>query len=130
MVYDGVHNMVSNMVGYSELDTDVKGGYQSEPFSNLPYQDLYNAHTISVIPIGEEDFIEYDYRKSVDSYKKYSDNVVLEIQQNQDHHDSYFLEQSKREEEDGTKLAFRLAKEAEESSKKNRIFWGKLMTLK
>lgn len=73
--------------------------------------------------------MDYDYRKTVDSYKKYSDEQIAHSLQNQ-HGEEYLYEQSKKDETIGSELAYRLAKESEEAEKKSSLFWSKLMTLK
>jgi hypothetical protein len=129
IVYDGVHEMPSYMGGYSELNSEKPNEFSSEPFSALSYQDLYTAHAIPVIPVSEKDYIEEDYRQSIDSYKKYSDNQVVKSHQNQKG-EEYLNDQHKKNETMGGELAYRLAKEVEESEKKSSLFWSKLMTLK
>jgi hypothetical protein len=129
IVYDGVHILPSCASGYSELNSEKPNEFSSEPFSSLSYQDLYTAHAIPVIPVSESDYIDYDYRKTVDSYKKYSDSQIAQSLQNQKG-EEYLYEQSKNDETIGSKLAYRLAKESEEVEKKSSLFWSKLMTLK
>lgn len=129
IVYDGVHVLPSCGNGYSELNSEKPNEFSSEPFSSLSYQDLYTAHAIPVIPVSETDYVEYDYRKSIDSYKKYSDEQITHSLQNQ-RGEEYLNEQSKKDEVIGSELAYRLAKETEEVKKKSSLFWSKLMTLK
>jgi hypothetical protein len=129
IIYDGVHELPSYAGGYSELNSEKPNEFTSDPFSSLSYQDLYTAHAIPVIPVSETDYVEHDYRKSIDSYKKYSDNQIAKSHQNQKG-EEYLNEQSKKDEIMGSELAYRLAKEVEESEKKNSLFWSKLMTLK
>jgi hypothetical protein len=129
IVYDGVHEMPSGLGGYSELNSEKPNEFSSEPFSPLSYQDLYTAHAIPVIPVSDSDYVEEDYRRSIDSYKKYSDNQVIKSHQNQKG-EEYLNDQYKKNETLGSELAYRLAKEAEETEKKRSLFWSKLMTLK
>lgn len=129
VVYDGVHVLQSCPSGYSELNSEKPNEFSSEPFSSLSYQDLYTAHAIPVIPVSETDYVDYDYRKSIDSYKKYSDENVSKSLQNQKG-EEYLYEQSKKDEIMGSELAYRLAKESEDAEKKSSLFWSKLMTLK
>jgi hypothetical protein len=129
VVYDGVHVLQSCSGGYSELNSEKPNEFSSELFSSLSYQDLYTAHAIQVIPISETDYVDYDYRKSIDSYKKYSDEHVSKSLQNQKG-EEYLYEQSKKDEIMGSELAYRLAKESEDAEKKSSLFWSKLMTLK
>ena len=129
IVYDGVHVLPSCASGYSELSSEKPNEFSSEPFSSLSYQDLYTAHAIPVIPVSETDYVEHDYRKSIDSYKKYSDEHVSKSLQNQKG-EEYLYEQTKKDETMGSELAYRLAKEAEDVEKKSSLFWSKLMTLK
>jgi len=129
VVYDGVHVLPSYGSGYSELNNEKPSEYSSEPFSTLAYQDVYMAHTVPVIPISETDYVEHDYRQSVDSYRKYSDTCVNDSYKNQ-YAEEYLREANKKEDGMGAELAYRLAKETEESEKRNALFWSKLMTLK
>lgn len=129
IVYDGVHVLPSCASGYSELNSEKPNEFSSEPFSSLSYQDLYTAHAIPVIPVSETDYVDHDYRKSIDSYKKYSDDHVAKSLQNQKG-EEYLNDQSKKDETMGSELAYRLAKEAENIERKSSLFWSKLMTLK
>jgi hypothetical protein len=129
IVYDGVHELHSCASGYSELNSEKPNEFNSEPFSSLSYQDLYTAHAIPVLPVSETDYVEQDYRKSIDSYKKYSDNQIEKSHKNQKG-EEYLYDQYKKDETMGSELAYKLAKEVEESERKNSLFWSKLMTLK
>tara|TARA_A100001015_G_C15042318_1_gene740595 strand:- start:2261 stop:3103 length:843 start_codon:yes stop_codon:yes gene_type:complete len=42
--------------GYNELVNDNIENYQANIFSNLPYEDLYKAHTETLIPVTQEDY--------------------------------------------------------------------------
>jgi len=130
IVYDGVHELPAYSSGYCDLNGDSKqDGYTSDIFSLLPYQDLYVAHTVPVIPVSETDYSEQPHFSSVDEYKKHSDEMVNHSLNNQ-LDSSYFTEKAKKEEIESSQLAYRLTKEVEESSKRNAIFWSRYNLLK
>ena len=129
IVYDGVHELPVHSSGYSELRGDDKeNGYTSDIFSLLPYQDLYAAHTIPVIPVSEKDFSEDEHFQSVDAYKKHSDALVNHSINNQQG-TAYFKEKEKKDNEESTHIAYLFAKEAEESARRNSLFWSKFNLL-
>ena len=130
IVYDGVHELPAYSSGYYDLNGGGKQeSYTSDIFSLLPYQDLYVAHTVPVIPVSEADYSEHEHFNTVDEYKKHSDEMVNHSLNNQ-LDSSYFTEKAKKEEVESSQLAYRLTKEVEESSKRNAIFWSKYNLLK
>lgn len=131
IVYDGVQELPVYSSGYFDLNdgNNKVDGYSSELFSDLPYQDLYVAHTIPIIPVSENDFSEQNHFQNIDEYKKHSDAVVKESFDNCLTSD-YFTEKTKKQEEASSQLAYRLAREVEESEKKNKKFWSNFNLLK
>jgi len=131
IVYDGVMELPVSSSGYYHLNDENKNkqdGYSSDLFSPLPYQDLYVAHNIPVIPVSEKDYSESDHIKNVDEYKKNSDALVKDAFDN--HYDFKYLEEKTRiSNDEGSQIAYRLAKETEESVKRNNIFWSKFNLL-
>jgi hypothetical protein len=102
--------------------------FNSDIFSNLKYQDLYEAHTNSVIPVSDEDFNLLQKFSTVDEYRAYrssqdikpiSGNQALQIINNKNMQD----------ENKSMSRAFELAKQSELAQKKNNDFWSNILCL-
>tara|TARA_B110000093_G_scaffold162704_1_gene184950 strand:- start:3063 stop:3986 length:924 start_codon:yes stop_codon:yes gene_type:complete len=112
----------------SELSTDSPQSFDSDLYSSLPYQDLQKAHCESVIPVTEEDFNntqKFRNMNEIMSYRNNQDTKPLSEQQAMD----YLSNREKSEEDKGTKRAYQLAKEMEESTKREEDFWRQMRLL-
>jgi len=118
----------NNSISASELSNDAPGTYDSGLFSGLGYQDLYKAHTETVIPVTEEDYEQKQKFGSVNefvSYRNSQNTVPLSEQQAL----QYLNQKNMKEEERAVRRAYELAKQTEQAKAKNQEFWSGLQLL-
>jgi hypothetical protein len=119
----------NNSISSSELSNDAPGTYDSGLFSGLGFQDLYKAHTETVIPVTEEDYEQKQKFGSVNEYMSYrinQDTKPLSEQQAE----QYLKQRNEKEEEKAIRRAYELAKQTEMAKQKNQEFWSGLQLLK
>lgn len=71
---------INEICAYSNkflINQDEVQNYNSDLFCNLPYQDLKQAHTETMIPITDDDYNNIIKFKNVDEYKQYRDRVIM-----------------------------------------------------
>ena len=129
VVEDIEETWTNNSISSSELSNDAPGTYDSGLFSGLGFQDLYKAHTETVIPVTDEDYEKKHKFNSVNefvSYRNGQDTKPLsEIQAQQ-----YLEQKNRREEELAVRRAYELAKQTELANQKNQEFWSGIQLLK
>lgn len=112
----------------AELSSDAPGTYDSGLFSGLGFQDVYKAHTETVIPVTEEDYEQKQKFRSVNEYQSYRNNQdtkpLSEVQAQQ-----YLNQRNEKEEEKAVRRAYELAKQTELAKQKNQEFWSGLQLL-
>lgn len=119
----------NNSMSATELSNDAPGTYDSGLFSGLGFQDLYKAHTETVIPVTEEDYEQKQKFGSVNEYMSYRNNQdtkPLSEQQAQ----QYLKQRNDKDEEKAIRRAYELAKQTELAKQKNQEFWSGLQLLK
>lgn len=115
----------------ADLDLNAPKHYNSDLFSSLSYQDVYQAHTETVIPVTDEDYENVRKFGSVDEYKRHRDvekrtmNPLNEMEAKQ-----FLSQKSQKEEEQSVRRAYELAKQAEMAKQKNQEFWSHIQLLK
>ncbi len=115
----------------AELDLNAPKHYNSDLFSPLAYQDLYQAHTESVIPITDEDYENIQKFGSVDEYRRHRDVEKRNMKPLSEIEAQQFLSQkSQKEEEQSVRRAYELAKQSEIAKQKNQDFWSQIQMLK
>jgi len=124
-VHKGIQDLHFNSAGASDLIGDTPESYGSDLFSNLQYEDLRKAHTETVVPVTIEDYNNTKKFKNVNDYKDYrnsqSTTPLSEIQARE-----YLNNKNKMEDKDTTERAYKLAKQLEESNKKQEQFWSSI----
>lgn len=125
IVRKGISEMKSN--NYSDLTNDRPQSYSSDVFSKLCYEDLKVAHTETVVPVTNEDYI---------NIKKY--NTINELQIDRsikikplsyDESTKYLDNNTEIESRLDMERAYKLAKLDESAKKINNNWWGKLKQL-
>jgi len=128
IVHKDINDIYVNNISSSNLIDDIPESYGSGLFSKLHYEDLYKAHTETVVPVTIEDYNNVKKFKSQDEYIKYrsSQNTtpLSELQAKE-----YLSKKNKIQDEESTFCAYKLAKQSEEVEKKQQIFWGDLMKI-
>jgi len=127
---NAIHDFYQNTtIRASALSGEAPKYYSSDLFSTLPYQDLRQAHTETVIPVTNDDFKnkqKFNTINEIQQYRQTQDTTPLsEIQARE-----YLTNKSKMEEKEGTKLAYDLAKQVEQSKEKNKAFWSNILNIK
>lgn len=118
----------ANTISASELSNDAPGTYDSGLFSGLGFQDLYKAHTETVIPVTEEDYEQKQKFNNVNefvSYRNSQDTKPLSEQQAK----QYLNQRNTKEEEKAVRRAYELAKQTEQAKLNNQEFWSGLQLL-
>jgi hypothetical protein len=115
--------------GASELTGTSTSTYDSGLFSGLQYQDLYKAHTETLIPVSQEDYEKKQKFKNINEFVSHRNGQDIkplsEIQALQ-----YLNQKNMKEEEMSTRRAYDLAKQTELSVKQSQEFWSGIQLLK
>jgi hypothetical protein len=119
----------TNSITASELSNDAPGTYDSGLFSGLGFQDLYKAHTETVIPVTEEDYEQKQKFGSLNEYMNYRNNQDTKPLSEQQA-EQYLKQRNEKEEEKAIRRAYELAKQTEMAKQKNQEFWSGLQLLK
>ena len=126
-IYDGIHDMQTTFSG--TLLGDGEGdSYTSTMFSGLSFQDIKQAHTESVIPITEDDYLAVKKFNNVEEYARYRNEQNTTPLGDSDASD-ILNKRIKNDEEMSTNRAYYYAKQQEDIGKKNKLFWGRLQSL-
>jgi hypothetical protein len=124
-VYKGVDDINSFYKGATSVTGDAPESFGSDLFSSLQYEDLRKAHTETVVPVTIEDYQNVKKFKDVNEYSSYRNdqNIVplSEIQARE-----YLSNKEKIQEHQSTERAYKLAKQLEESQKKQENYWASL----
>lgn len=127
-VYKGVTDIQFNNAG-SYLTGDAPESFSSDLFSQLPYEDLRKAHTETVVPVTIEDYNNIPKFKNVNDFVSYRDSQnmtpLTDIQANK-----YFTDKNKAEEYTSSINAYKLAKQLEDSKKKQESYWASISYIK
>lgn len=112
----------------AELSNDAPQTYDSGLFSGLGFQDLYKAHTETVIPVTEEDYENRQKFRSVNEYQSYRNNQDTKPLSEQQAM-QYLNQKNEKEEERAIRRAYELAKQTELAKQKNQDFWSGIQLL-
>ena len=106
--------------------------YSSGMFSKLKYEDLKRAHTETVVPVTEEDYINKQKFNSVDSYRRHRANEFTSATapDSLKQAEEYLNKKKGANEEYDSRRAFKIFKRDEEIEKKNNEWWSELHLLK
>ena len=118
--YDDIAN-VEQGGGFSIIESE--SGFQSDVFSSLQYEDLRKAHSESVIPVTQEDYMDRPKFKNVNdmqNFRSRQDTKPLSLTQSK----KYLEQKEINESEVSTQRAFQLAKEYESNKEKNKVWWS------
>lgn len=131
VVHQEIESFYGGIGGNLGSDLGREGGNYDSGFSSggLTYQDLHKAHTESVIPVSEKDLEGRHIFSSMDEMKQYrnrQETAPMTVEESK-----RMLEgKSKKDDENATRRAYKLAKESEEAKKRTDGFWKNLRLLK
>ena len=107
--------------GYNELIDDNIECYQTGIFSSLQYEDLYKAHTETVIPVTQEDYKarkQFNNDNDLKLYREKQDNRP----KTQEESKEILNNKYKSQEKEDIKRIYKLVKQDEIIEKKNQDF--------
>jgi hypothetical protein len=113
--------------GYN-LSREKIDNYDSTMFSRLPFQDLKQAHTVTVVPVTHKDYENKKKFAGVEDYKKYRETTnpsMISLSQSK----KLMADRKYMNEKQTTNRAFNILKRDEEVSKSNKKWWSNLMRL-
>ena len=128
ILHKGVNEMSYNGGGY-DLTRSKPDEYSSDIFSKLQYDDLRKAHTETVVPVTQEDYLRRKKYNSVESLKKEraeNNPSMLSLQQSK----QLSKGRKSKEQMGNTQRAFKILKREEEINRANKEWWKELRTLK
>jgi len=117
-----------NSITASDLSSDAPQSFDSDLFSSLPFQDLKQAHTETVIPVTFEDYQQRQKFNNVNemiSHRSQQNIKPLSEQQAM----NYLKNRDKNDEERSVRRAYDLAKQTELAQQRNREFWSSIQLL-
>jgi len=131
IVKEDIHDMLSySNVHATELSGEVPSSFNSDMFSDLQYQDLYQAHSNSVIPVTDEDYDMIPKYKNVNEFMTHRSIQDVQVKPLCERDaEQYLNNKNKLEETRSVKRAFELAKQSELAKQKNKEFWTSLQLL-
>lgn len=113
--------------GYS-LSREKIDNYDSTMFSRLQFQDLKQAHTVTVVPVTHKDYENKKKFSNVESYKRHrqvnNPNMISLAQSKK-----LMAERKYMNEKQSTNRVFSMLKRDEEVSQTNKKWWSNLMQL-
>lgn len=116
---------------YQELDGSAPESYSSGVFSKLQYDDLKKAHTETIIPVCEKDYINKQKFNNLESLRIHRDSERINNKPlSENESNKYLINKNKIEDEKNIKLAYKIAKQQEEVEKANQTWWNSLRLLK
>jgi len=120
IIHKGIEDSDAN-VGYS-LNREGLEEYSSNIFSKLNYEDLKKAHTETVVPVTEDDFLMKERYKNVDALTRARENqdvTAMSLKQS----NRLLRQRRKKETMMTTNTAYNLLKQDEEVKRMNEKWW-------
>ena len=117
--------------GYQQLDNSAPASYSSNIFSKLQYDDLKKAHTETVVPVCENDYINKKKFNNVESLRNHRNAERINNKPlSQNESNKYLNNKNKVEEEKNIRTAYKITKQQEDVEKANQSWWNSLRLLK
>ena len=114
---------INNQSGMYDLTGDKPSYYESDLFSSLQYDDLKKAHTETVVPVTEQDYLDKPKFNNVNHLREFRENSnsePLSLQQS-----NKFLEKNKEmSDKKDIERAYKLLKQDEIVNEINKRWWG------
>jgi len=121
-------SVIDSGSGHFDIGREKVENYSSSVFSRLKYEDLKKAHTETVVPVTNEDYINKKKFNSVNEMQKFrsSQNTkALSEETSMEMLNNNRMMDDKR----SVQRAYRLAKQDEMSRKSNDLWWSTLKQL-
>ena len=129
IVKEDVKDFGSDVNNCNDLLEDEIECYQTGIFSNLQYEDLYKAHTETVIPVTKEDYNARKHFKNHNDLKMYrenQDNKPISQQESNEILNNKHISEQKQD----VRRIFKLVKQDQIIEKKNQAFINNFKLLK
>ena len=113
--------------GYN-LSREKVDNYDSGMFSRLQFQDLKQAHTVTVVPVTHKDFENKKKFNNVESYKRHRESTnpsMISLSQSK----KLMEERNYMNQKQATNRMFNILKRDEQVSNSNKEWWSNLMQL-
>ena len=126
VVHKDIHDATGDN-GYN-LSRDKIDNYDSTMFSRLQYQDLKQAHTVTVVPVTHKDYENKKKFANVESYKRHRESTnpsMISLSQSK----KLMEDRKYMNEKQTTNRVFSMLKRDEEVSQTNNKWWSNLMQL-
>jgi hypothetical protein len=101
----------------------------SDIFSKLQYEDVKSAHEHSVIPVSEQDFINYKKFNSIDEINRARTIDSLTYNKNYNNHNEILERKKFEENNESVNSYYTLLKRDQVQKEKNNEIWKKLKTI-
>ncbi|RPG17252.1 MAG: hypothetical protein CBC84_002280 [Pelagibacteraceae bacterium TMED124] len=126
--HSDVNGLNGDSGGYNLNRENTVEQYSSHIFSKLQYEDLKKAHTETVVPVTEEDFINKEKYRNIDELNRARENQDVSAMSLKS--SKKILENRKiKDDELAAITAFNLLKQQEEVEKSNKEWWMHLKQL-
>ena len=114
--------------GFHDIAGEDPVDFGSDVFSTLAFEDLRKAHTETVVPVTEEDGAKIRFKSAEElrNHRAAQSTVPLSLQQARDHLGAQKVLQNQND----VQRAFKLAKQDEETRKKNDAWMSSFRQLK
>jgi len=113
--------------GYN-LSREKVDNYDCSMFSSLQFQDLKQAHTVTVVPVTQKDFEDKKKFTDVEDYKRFRETTtptMISLDQSK----KLMMERKYTDGKQTTNRVFNMLKRDEEVNKTNKKWWSNLMQL-
>jgi len=124
--YNGIRDMCSNTTG--SMLGESSNEFASSMFSNLPYQDLKQAHTETIIPINEEDYHNIKKFKNEMEYAAYRNNQDINPMKETEAY-KFFDDIGAHDDKKSMDAAYFYAKQLNNVEENKNMFWSNMQKL-
>ena len=113
----------------SSIDGEKPGDYSSSMFSRLAFEDLYKAHTETVVPVSEEeDYHKRPQFRNVDEYNRYRASMSAKPMSREDA-EAELMRKYAHDTLESDNRAMRLIKQEQDAIAKMKEVWGSALRL-
>jgi len=121
---------IKESMGETLIDSEGPQHYQSGLFSKLQYDDLKDAHDISVIPVTQDDFKSHKTFRNIDEMNRHRKMDEITANDNLTNHNEMLKSIEQQEKDASVGRYYDLMKQEEEQKKRNNKIWSQLKQLK
>ena len=126
ITHKGIQELEFGRCGGTALSSKEPDNYDSGLFSTLNYQDLKKAHTETVVPVTEQDYLnvkKFNNANDAIFYRK-SEETTYKMKGEQELATKHY-----QEETEAVKTYYDLVKQSEQAEQKNKQLWANLLRI-